>query len=312
MPAAPTLTPCAVCGRRNPPDAPACELCGGLLRGAAGPGAGPRSAPTTPAPRRAAAPGAAAGPSAEAHAQATARILGLPEPLWFLVLGAVLAPVFGLTPILRYMGWFLTSLVHEMGHCAVGLVVGLPAYPAIRLDGHAVAVHQGPTLVLPALWVSVLAGLAWWQRRHPWRAGSLAAAAVALLLLLATGGRELAFLLGGHLGELAFATLAFHRCLHGGFTESRAERAAYGAVGWYLMGSSVALCLGLVRSAAARAAYGENGSLGLTNDLIRVAEDVLGWPLRGVALLVLAASFLPLPLGAAWAWCSRDQSTTST
>ena len=47
-------------------------------------------------------------------------------------MGALLAPVFSLTPILQYMGWFLGSLCHEIGHSVVAWVFGMPAFPAIR------------------------------------------------------------------------------------------------------------------------------------------------------------------------------------
>ena len=44
---------------------------------------------------------------------------GLPRSMAFLLMGVPLALVFTLTPVLQYMGWFLGSLTHETGHCAV-------------------------------------------------------------------------------------------------------------------------------------------------------------------------------------------------
>ena len=54
-------------------------------------------------------------------------------------------------------------------------------------------------------------------------------------------------------------------------------------------------------SAAGREAYRNSGSFGLTNDYLRVAEDVVGCPLEmvavGMGILALAA---PVVAGALW------------
>ena len=83
--------------------------------------------------------------------------------------------------------------------------------------------------------------------------------------------------------------------LDGGFTESSAERLAYGVLGWFLTGKNLFLFVGLLTSAASRAHYADNGSFGLTNDMIRVAQDVLGWRLESVAFCGVLASLLVLP-----------------
>ena len=51
----------------------------------------------------------------------------------------------------------------------------------------------------------------------------------------------------------------------------------------------------LALSEWAREWYAENGSFGLTNDMIRVAEDVLNWRLQSVAFLMLLVSLAVLP-----------------
>ena len=53
--------------------------------------------------------------------------------LKYIVLGALLAPVFTFTPLLKFMGWFLGALVHETGHTAMAWLAGCPAFPAIRV-----------------------------------------------------------------------------------------------------------------------------------------------------------------------------------
>jgi len=81
-------------------------------------------------------------------AHVPARILGLAEHHFYLAAGLATAPLLAATPLLRTMGWFLASLTHETGHAATAWFFGMPAVPAIRLDGHAAAVHGGQVTVL--------------------------------------------------------------------------------------------------------------------------------------------------------------------
>jgi hypothetical protein len=279
---------CPACGRENPDGAYVCGLCGGLLRHV------PAVAPPIPS--------SVPAPSFEPIEVASdAR-----EPWIYLGIGAVTAPIFALTPLLGFMGWFLASLVHEMGHSAVAWFFGMPAVPAISLEGHAAAVHSEQSIFLALLVWAALATAAWRLLADRARWIALALVVVVYPSFAFTRAGECLHLLAGHGGELAFATLALWKTLDGGFTESRLERGLYGTVGWYLVGKNVILCGGLLFSSASRDAYAENGSFGLTNDMIRVAEDVLGWRLQSVALLVLLAALgvLPAALGL-WRVSSR-------
>ena len=258
-----------------------CPLCGELLQ---------------PARRARASDTALAEPARESEPSARR---SSPEAWSYLAIGALTAPVFALTPLLGFMGWFLASLVHEMGHAAFAWLCGMPAFPAIALDGHAAAMHGEQLPVLALLIAVALASSAWrWlDGRARWVAAGLLALGYPAVAF--TPARELLHLLAGHGAELAFATLALWKTLDGGFTDSKAERGLYGTVGWFLWGKNVALCWGLVRSPAARAEYESSGSFGLTNDYLRVARDVLGWRVESVALvmLLLALAVLPAALG---------------
>lgn len=216
------------------------------------------------------------------------------EPWTYLALGLATAPLFAWVPLLGTMAWFLAALVHEMGHAALAWLCGMPSLPAISLAGHAAAVH-GPPLPLLALAItSALATLAWTRLAGGARAVALALALVVHPALAFTTLRELAHLLAGHGAEIAFAALCLWRALDGGFTHSRLERGLYGTLGWMLLGRNASLCLGLMRSAAARAEYRSSGSFGLTNDYLRAAS-FLGWTLPSVALVMLLATLLALP-----------------
>lgn len=276
-----------------------CCLCGELLRRAER-----TREPAAPAPRVSVL--AAVGHRPE-RATPPAAAREAREPWLFLALGALTGPVFGLTPLLEYMGWFLASLVHEMGHAAFAWFCGMPAFPAIALDGHAAAMHgeQSPLLVLLVALALAMAAWRWLQGPARWIAGALVAVGYPALAL--SGAKEVLHLFAGHAGELLFATLALWKTLDGGFTKSRLERALYGTVGWFLVGRNAFLCWRLMHSEAARADYASSGSFGLTNDYLRIAEELLFWRLESVALLMLVASVLVVPAAIALAHFTRGR-----
>ena len=89
-------------------------------------------------------------------------------------------------------------------------------------------------------------------------------------MLAFTDVKELLFLLSGHGGELAFATVFLWRSLAGGFSHSIAERMAYATIGWLLVGKNLWLSWQLMTSAAGREAYRNSGSFGMwTNSNFR-------------------------------------------
>jgi hypothetical protein len=311
---------CPHCGRSASDKALVCALCGHLLRreertaASADPVSYRPELATPPPEHRPGAPSPARSDTFRESLRARpteeetrrARL----EPWFYFGLGIVTAPVFALTPMLKFMGWFIASLVHEMGHAAMAWTFGMPSIPAISLAGHAAAVHGEQQVFLVAMVILALAMGAWkWLEGAP-RWIALALVLVVHPLLAFTSGKDFLFLLAGHGGELVFAILALWKALDGGFTDSKLERALYGTVGWFLVGKNVFLCFGLMTSASARAHYDENGSFGLTNDYLRLAHDSIGCSLEAVAALMLLASVLTVP-AAILLWRLRLRATAS-
>jgi hypothetical protein len=231
--------------------------------------------------------------------------LAVPSAWVVLGVGALLAPVFALTPLLRYMAWFLASLVHELGHTVVAWFFGQPAYPAIRLDGHAAAMHSDQKLLLVVAVGLGLAALTWGLRQRPVLRVVAGSVLVLYPLLAFSQAHEVLHLVGGHLSEMAFAGVFFYRAMSGGFSESQAERFAYATMAWVLLGRNVLLDGGLIVSESARQAYAGNGSFGLTNDFIRAGRH-LGCSLETVAFFMLLLALAVLPV-AWWAWRRLDR-----
>lgn len=214
------------------------------------------------------------------------------------LIGAVLGIVVTLLPFVGFAAWFFGALCHEMGHSAMSLATGSPSLPAIRLDGHAVAVSRDP---IPFARVLIWAGLIalTWRVRQAGGSWKLWAGLACAYPLIAWPAREVLVLYAGQFGELAFAGVFLWRAWTGGFTESPAERPLYAMLGWMLVVGNLVLAWGLVTDTEARAAYWESGSFGLTNDLIRVAHDHLGTALSTAAIPLLLGS-LATPALAWW------------
>ncbi len=228
-----------------------------------------------------------------------------PEPLdlgWrFLALGLVLAWVSGFV-LPGSFTWFLAAIPHEMGHATVGCLLGHPSAPAISLRGEAWTgiAEQRPFL----LWAVVLivAACAYGMRDRVGAAVGLGAVAVLLPAIAFNQAGEAAILVAGHGGELAFATYCFYLAVTGGRTGTPQERTASAMAGALLQFVNLKLCVGLIVSAEAREWYATNGSVGLVNDYLRLADDVFGCSLQAVAGVMLLVGILPLPLGVVLGW----------
>lgn len=228
-----------------------------------------------------------------------------PEPLdlgWrVLALGLVLAWVSGFV-LPGSFTWFLAALPHEMGHATIGCLLGHPSAPAISLRGEAWTgiAEQSPFLVWTI--AIIAAACAYGMRQRAGVAIALGALALLVPALAFSPAGEAAILLAGHGGELAFATYCFYLAVSGGHTGAPQERTASAMAGALLQFVNLKLCVGLMVSAEAREVYATNGSVGLVNDYLRLADDVFGCSLQAVATGMLVVAVLPLPLGVALGW----------
>lgn len=220
--------------------------------------------------------------------------------------GAAASVAFLWIPFTAWMGWFLASLVHEMGHAACAWFFGMPAIPVISLAGEAAAVHQDQSTFLVACVTVALVVLAWRFLEGRTRWITIACVVPTYLALAFTDGKELLHLSAGHGSELVFAGVCLFRALDGGFTESAAERVTYAMLGWAIWARNVSLCFGLATSADARAQYEGSGSFGLTNDYLRIAHDVTNTSVSTVAVVMLLAAACVAP-AAVGVWRLRSR-----
>ena len=217
------------------------------------------------------------------------------QSIIILALGLGLAVFAQLFWIGSYITWFLGSLFHEIGHCAIGLSMGMPSFPVISLGGHAAAVSTQQIFLLFLLMLGVHAAFVWRMRGVSyWRWFFASLLFLHVICGFYDGPRNLVYLYAGQCGEVLFAAVFIFRAWTGGFTETPAERPLYAALAWVFLFENIGLAFGLLFSEEARRTYAGSGSFGLTNDLLRVSQE-LGISLQSAALPLLCFSFL-MPL----------------
>lgn len=225
------------------------------------------------------------------------------SPFFHMGWGLVLAGIFSLPFYLfKTIGWVFESVVHEMGHTLMAYFLGSIALPAIRLDGHAVtlSLEQSPILA-GIVWLLLVLGAVWFGIfKHRPLLITMVILAVLYPFLAFTDRKEWLLTLAGHGGEMVIATIFLWRSLVPTFKVQEEERMLYAALGWYLWFQNLIMNWNLIYSQESRDWYAENGSFGVENDFIRIA-DTFGWSLpflSGVMLLLFLA--VP-PLGLIWA-----------
>ena len=287
---------------RKTPAGYACSACGqpvamagGMAGGIAG-GALPASAGTSAPPPTTTRP----TPWAE-H-----RLFGVPRG--GLVVGAATLPLAGLitavVPFFCFITGMLSTLCHEMGHAAAALVTGRPALPAFDF-----AYGGGVTMAGERRWwllaLYAVAVVTVWRQSaaRPRLRRLLEVATAAVVLLLVTGLDEAWFVAMGHGGELLAAGIFLYRAFTGVAEIQPGERWLYGVMGWCLLGHALSLDWRLLFDPEFQDLY-LLGKRGVDNDLVRLANDVLGTGLGTVAWLALLVGLLvpPLALLAAARW----------
>jgi hypothetical protein len=198
--------------------------------------------------------------------------------------------------------WFLCALPHEMGHATIGCLLGHPSAPAISLQGHAwTGVGELRTWLVWVMAIGFATGAGVLRRTLP-ACIPLAVMAVLIPLVAFTKAADVLISVGGHAGELAFATWCYTMAWTGGRTDTPQERGACAMAGGLVQFANLKLTFGLLTSFEARDLYENNGSLGMKNDYLVLAEDLLCCNLRSVAMFMFVLALLPLPLGLLIGW----------
>ena len=224
------------------------------------------------------------------------KICGMPPWVFYLVLGIILSPILSITPRLKFIGWIFTSIIHEGGHTIYSLFVGCPAFPRISLLGDAATEHQQQFFFMCVLIFCCVGYGLYKIWEYPfWRYVLIVLLAFYPFLVFNIHLKGLGHNFSGHLGELLVAGIFLWRAITGMSTGGEIDRAAYGAMGWYLIIHNVYLCFGIAYIPSVSTWYSNNGSYGLVNDYIRAAES-MEVDIKVVALSMMVVSIVVAPI----------------
>jgi hypothetical protein len=258
-----------------------------------------------PAPRvlEAASPAKRVPRVAPVEAPATGWRRALRHPAAAFVIGLAVFPVSKALFLPNYVFNFLTTLVHEIGHCAFAWFMGMPSIPGVSILGGGITVWQEQKLPICLAWLAAIGWLGWRFRERKPAVAAAVAGAVVYMLLAFTSAREFLPVAGGVLFELGGAAACFFVAtaptLHREF-----ERPLYALWGWWMLLNRGTETVLMLRDRAywnASTVYESGLAAGLTNDL-EVIREKLNTPPEPMlkVVLLLCVLCLPVALGARW------------
>jgi hypothetical protein len=273
---------CPRCGHAQRLAGPECERCGVIFA---------RIRAAAPAPEL-----APAGPPLAWAADAAPEPDGAaidPSGWRAFAIGAGLAVLTQLLPLLEVLVGYFVVLVHELGHALAGWIFGLPSVPAFDFGyGGGMTAHLERSAALVAGVYAVFgAGLFVFRRN---RASLALVAGLAALYtgLLATGFDRAAILALGHGGELLFAGVFLHRALSGRAVALEAERPLYAWLGLHVVFHDLGIAWGLMTSDLQREVYAAAKGGGHAMDFSRLAREFLHVPIEALAAAFFVACLL--------------------
>lgn len=211
-----------------------------------------------------------------------------------------------LVPILGWIGSYLSILIHELGHWAMGMLFGYPSIPAFDLQqGGGVTLHQERSaFALACVYLVALLPLIWLRRN---KLGLAVWCGMLVLLALAAHTRlhEFILLSAGHGFEVLIAGVFLYRAWANVEINTSAERPLYAALGLFMLGHVFAFGWQVVHDVDTRVDY-MAGKIYCENDFVRIHEmtgismDTWLWLLMFCAMAAVALSYLAFRYQAAW------------
>ncbi|MCE9581680.1 MAG: zinc ribbon domain-containing protein [Planctomycetes bacterium] len=236
----------------------------------------------------------------------------LRHPAASMAVGLVAFPVAKALFLPGYIFNFLTTLVHEIGHCAFAWLMGMPSIPGVSILGGGMTVWQDQKLPICLAWLAAIGWLGWRFRENKISVAAAVAGGVLYATLAFTSAREFLPVAGGVLFEIGGAAVCFFVAT-APVLRREFERPLYALWAWWMLlnrGTETVLMLKDRSYWNASTVYESGLAAGLTNDLEVIREKLGTGPepmLRVVFVLCLLC--LPAALAARWAvgkWGSSE------
>jgi hypothetical protein len=206
------------------------------------------------------------------------------EPWLSLVIGAALAIVARMVPIIAMVPAVLQTVVHELGHVGTDWVTGVASVPGFDLvngGGFARGFGQLPGLlvIIYALSAYVIFKL----RTRPWLLAACLIAVPLHALITFTRWRDFTSIVMGHGLEVIIAGVFLYRALSGVQILRAIERPLYAFLGIFFLIGAFKFGYGLRNDLEMREDYETETRDGIHHDFVRAANDFLHVPLETVA-----------------------------
>jgi hypothetical protein len=192
----------------------------------------------------------------------------------------------------------LLVIVHELGHTATGWIFGYPSLPAFDFTyGGGLTTSSGRATVVLIFIYIVFVVLLFACRHMRWGLVFLAALMLAYTLIAFTSVHKVIIVAMGHGAELIISTIFLYRAISGSAIVHSVERPLYAFSGFFIQFMDIRFAYRLVTSPYYQLEYEDAKGGGHWMDFSRLAEEFFHVRLSVVAVIFLAACFLPPLVG---------------
>ncbi len=218
-----------------------------------------------------------------------------------LILGFFLSLMIQYFYLTKFIFWLIGTVLHEGGHLFFNLLTACPALPTIRLDGHAACVSRSQIFfVAIIIWLIFIYNIYVNHKedKHNLKLFFIVSSIIYPIISFVPTIKLFLLLLAGHGTEIIIAGVFFFRVKTGLLVQNEIDRLLNSTLAWYLIITNLVFAFSVSFIDSARAKYYSGGSFGLTNDFVRISNDITGLDISFVLIpfFLITLTILPVSL----------------